>query len=202
MKIICVGRNYREHASELNNPVPESPVLFMKPESALLSRNKPFFIPEFSNEVHHEVELVVRINRVGKYIDEHFAHRYYSEITVGIDFTARDIQARCKKEGFPWEIAKGFDGSAVLGKFIPLKEIDHKASPFRLEKNGEIVQDGVSSDMLFPIDTIIAYASQYFTFKIGDLIYTGTPAGVGPVQINDRLAGFIGDMKLFDFFVK
>lgn len=203
MKIVCIGRNYVAHAKELNNPVPEEPVVFMKPDSSLLLKNKPFFLPEFSKEIHHEVELVVRINRVGKHIQEKFAHRYYDEISLGIDFTARDLQAKCKEAGKPWEIAKGFDGSAVLGEFIPLDSLqDSKSIPFHLDINGKTVQSGNSSEMLFSIDRIISYVSTFVTFKIGDLIYTGTPAGVGPVAINDRLEGYIEDRRMLNFLVK
>jgi 2-keto-4-pentenoate hydratase/2-oxohepta-3-ene-1,7-dioic acid hydratase in catechol pathway len=203
MKIICIGRNYAEHARELNNPVPEKPVFFMKPDSAILVKNKPFFLPEFSHEIHHEVELVIRINRLGKNIERKFASRYYHEITVGIDFTARDLQRECKKQGNPWEIAKGFDGSAVMGRFIPLSELaNQKEIQFRLDVNGKTVQNGKSSDMIFSIDQIIEYVSAFVTLKIGDIIYTGTPEGVGPVKMNDRLEAFIEDKKLLDFLVK
>ncbi len=203
MKIICIGRNYVAHARELNNPVPDEPVFFMKPDSALLINNRPFYLPGFSKEIHHEIELVIKIDRLGKNIQERFAHRYYNEITVGIDFTARDIQARCKKEGKPWEIAKGFDGSAVLGEFIPLSSLQQQDNiSFKLIRNGESVQEGNSAEMLFSVDKIIAYVSQFMTLKMGDLIYTGTPAGVSSVQIDDRLEGYIGDKKLFDIRVR
>ncbi|GET27767.1 fumarylacetoacetate hydrolase family protein [Prolixibacter sp. NT017] len=204
MKIICIGRNYSEHAKELKNEVPTEPVYFMKPDSALLLRNRPFYIPDFSNEIHHEVELVVKIGRLGKNIQEKFAHRYYDEIGLGVDFTARDIQRECKAKGLPWEKAKGFDSSAVLSnEFIPKSELgDVNNIAFSMKKNGEVVQDGNSSDMLFNIDKIIAYVSQFMTLKMGDLIYTGTPSGVGPVAIGDRLEGFIGDKQMFDFQIK
>jgi 2-keto-4-pentenoate hydratase/2-oxohepta-3-ene-1,7-dioic acid hydratase in catechol pathway len=203
MKIICVGRNYAEHARELNNPLPAEPVIFMKPDSALLLNNKPFFLPEFSKEIHHEVEVVVRINRIGKHIDEQFARRYYSEVTAGIDFTARDLQNIFRKEGKPWELAKGFDGSAAVGELINLQTIvSPLAIPFRLDLNGSTVQKGNTADMLFSIDKIIAFVSRFITFKIGDLVYTGTPAGVGPVKINDHLEGYIEDRKVFDFMIK
>lgn len=203
MKIICIGRNYVAHARELNNPVPESPVFFMKPDSALLLQNKPFYLPDFSQEIHHEVELVIKISRLGKHIQPRFAHRYYDEITTGIDFTARDLQARCKEKGLPWEIAKGFDGSAVLGEFIALKSLRNtKEIAFHLLRNGNKVQEGNSSGMLFSMDQIIAYVSQFMTLKMGDLIYTGTPAGVSKVEVNDRLEAFIEDRKLLDFQVK
>ena len=204
MKIICIGRNYSEHAKELKNEVPTEPVYFMKPDSALLLRNRPFYIPDFSNEIHHEVELVVKIGRLGKNIQEKFAHRYYDGIGLGVDFTARDIQRECKAKGLPWEKAKGFDSSAVLSdEFIPKSELgDVNHIAFSMKKNGEVVQDGNSSDMLFSIDAIIAYVSRFMTLKMGDLIYTGTPAGVGPVAIGDRLEGFIGDKQMFDFQIK
>jgi 2-keto-4-pentenoate hydratase/2-oxohepta-3-ene-1,7-dioic acid hydratase in catechol pathway len=204
MKIICIGRNYSEHAKELKNEVPAEPVYFMKPDSALLLRNRPFYIPDFSNEIHHEVELVAKIGRLGKNIQEKFAHRYYDEIGLGVDFTARDIQRECKAKGLPWEKAKGFDSSAVLSnEFISKSELgDVNNIAFSMKKNGEVVQDGNSSDMLFNIDAIIAYVSRFMTLKMGDLIYTGTPAGVGPVAIGDRLEGFIGDRQMFDFQIK
>lgn len=203
MKIICIGRNYAEHAKELNNPVPEEPVFFMKPDSAILINNKPFFLPDFSDEIHHEVEIVIKINRLGKNVQKKFAPRYYKEITVGIDFTARDLQRICKAQGKPWEIAKGFDGSAVLGEFISLSELKNQEEiDFSLKINGVKVQTGNTRDMLFGIDRIIEYVSQFMTLKMGDIIYTGTPAGVGPVKINDRLEAYIEDRKLLDFMVK
>ena len=203
MKIICIGRNYIDHAKEINNPVPDQPVFFMKPDSALLLKNKPFFIPEFSKDVHHEVELVVRINRLGKHIEKQFAHRYYNEIGLGIDFTARDIQKKCKEKGLPWEIAKAFDYSAVLGHFKKLSDLpNEKEIQFELYKNEKLIQQGNSKDMLFGIDDIICFISQYVTLKIGDLIYTGTPAGVGPVTINDKLVGKLEGDVIFDFIVK
>ena len=203
MKIICIGRNYAEHAKELNNAVPEEPVFFMKPDSSLLLKNKPFFIPEFSNEIHHEIEVVLRINRLGRHIEERFAHRYYNEIGLGIDFTARDIQRKCKEKGMPWEIAKAFDQSAMLSEFVPKNKLpDISSISFELKKNDETVQTGNTSDMLFSIDKIIAYISKFVTLKIGDLIYTGTPSGVGPVQINDRLTGYLEGQEMFRFNVK
>ncbi|MBL7968803.1 MAG: fumarylacetoacetate hydrolase family protein [Prolixibacteraceae bacterium] len=204
MKIICVGRNYVAHAHELNNEVPTEPVLFMKPDSALLRNNDPFYIPDWSNDVHHEIELIVRINRLGKNIEKRFAHRYYDEIGLGIDFTARDVQNALKDKGLPWEKAKAFDHSAVIcSEFIPVNELPNLNSiHFRLDKNGIPVQEGDSALMIFPIDDIIAHVSKYFTLKIGDLIYTGTPAGVGPVKIGDRLEGYLEGQKKFDFFVK
>lgn len=203
MKIICIGRNYADHAKELNNEVPETPILFLKPETSLLLKKHPFFIPDWSNEVHHELELVVKINRLGKHIEERFAHKYYSEITVGIDFTARDVQAKLKAAGHPWERAKAFDGAAVAGKFVPINEFnDIQKLNISLQKNGQVVQSGNTANMLFSVNKLIAAASEYFTLKIGDLIYTGTPAGVGPVQANDRLEGFLERQKLFDINVK
>jgi len=203
MKIICIGRNYINHAKELNNPVPEKPVFFLKPETALLRKNHAFFYPQFSNEIHHEVELVVRINKIGLHIQEKYAHKYYEEIGLGIDFTARDLQAEQKKKGLPWEIAKAFDNSAPIGDFIHKDDLgDLKNLQISLKKNEEIVQNGNTKDMIFSIDRIIAYVSQFVSFKMGDLIFTGTPAGVGPVQIGDQLTGFIGDREMFSFSIK
>ncbi|MBR8535357.1 fumarylacetoacetate hydrolase family protein [Carboxylicivirga sediminis] len=203
MKILCIGRNYVKHIEELNNQVPSEPVIFAKPDSALLLKNKPFFIPDFASDFHHEVELVVKINRIGKNIAPQFAHRYYDEVALGIDFTARDLQAELKSKGLPWEKAKAFDGSAVLSSFISKERFDDIQNiNFHLEKNNEKVQQGNTGHMIFPIDQIISHVSQFFTLKIGDLIYTGTPAGVGPVAINDRLKGYIEDELMFDFLVK
>jgi len=203
MKIICIGRNYSEHARELNNPIPAKPIFFMKPDSSLLLGNKPFFLPEFSSEIHHELEIVVKICRLGKHIDEKFAYRYYNEITAGIDFTARDLQNKCKKEGHPWEIAKAFDASAVLGKFLNLSLVGNiNKISFSLKVNDKIVQQGNTADMLYDVDTIISYISKFVTLKIGDIIFTGTPAGVGQVSLNDHLEGFIGEKKVFDFKIK
>lgn len=204
MKIICIGRNYVDHAKELNNPVPEEPVFFMKPDTALLRNNAPFFYPSFSKDIQHEVELIIKINKVGRCIGEKFASRYYSEVGLGIDFTARDIQQKCKEQGLPWEIAKAFDfSSPISSKFLPITDFDAVDNiSFRLVKNGEVVQQGNSADMLFNVNRIISYVSQYVTLKIGDLIYTGTPAGVGSVTIGDRLQGYIADTLMFDFEVK
>jgi len=203
MKIICIGRNYVKHAQELNHDVPTEPVFFMKPDSALLLDNKPFFLPDFSKELHHEIELVIKISRLGKNIEAKFAHRYYDEIGLGIDFTARDIQRHLIEKGLPWEKAKAFDSSAVLGKFLSKEELgDMGQILFSLKRNGEVVQAGDSQLMIFPFDTIIEHVSKYVTLKIGDLIYTGTPAGVGPVFIGDRLEGFIGEKQMFDIQVK
>ena len=203
MKIICIGRNYIDHAKELKNAVPDEPVFFMKPDSALILNNKPFFLPDFSSEIHYETEIVIKINRLGKNIDKKFAHRYFEDIGIGIDFTARDLQRKQASEGRPWEIAKAFDGSAPLGKFIKKDKLpDKEAINFRMEKNGEVVQKGNTSEMIFSFDDIIAYVSKFLTLKVGDLIYTGTPSGVGPVQIDDHLVAFIEDTPLLDFFVK
>lgn len=198
MKIICVGRNYVNHAKELGNTIPTEPLFFLKPETAIQPKGHPFFIPDFSNEIHYELELVVRIDRIGKNIDEKFAHKYYSQIGLGIDFTARDIQQKCKEKGLPWEKAKGFDGSAQISRtFIDKSELDLNNIAFSLERNGEQVQNGNSKDMLFSIDKLIAYLSQFYTLKIGDLIYTGTPEGVGKVEQGDILKGFIGKREMF-----
>ncbi len=203
MKIIAIGRNYPDHAKEMDNPLPEVPVFFLKPDSALIKNNKPFFLPDFSGEIHHEVEIVVKIDRLGKNINTGYANRYYSEIGIGIDFTARDLQRHCKKEGLPWEIAKAFDGSAPLGKFVNKSNFhDINDIPFRLEINGNVVQTGNTGQMIFPFDELIAYVSRFFTLKTGDLLFTGTPAGVGQVHRNDHLQAFIQDKLLLDFYVK
>ncbi len=203
MKIVCIGRNYIDHAKELNNPVPENPVFFMKPDSALVIKNRPFFYPDFSKDIHHELELVIRVQRLGKSITESFAHRYYSEVALGVDFTARDLQSEMKKKGLPWEIAKGFDYSAPVSEFIPKEELgDLGTLDFHLDINGKTVQTGNSKDMIFSFDKIISYVSGFITLKTGDLIFTGTPSGVGPVAINDHLEAYLGDRKLMDFFVK
>jgi len=203
MKIICIGRNYREHAKELSNPIPKKPVFFMKPDTALLQKNNPFFYPSFSEDVHYEVELVLRICKNGRHIGEKFARNYYDQIGIGIDFTARDIQAECKIKGLPWEIAKAFDQSAPIGKFLKAKEInDLNAIDFSLKINDEIRQIGNSKDMIFSFDQIISYVSKFVTLREGDYIFTGTPAGVGPTIIDDHFEAFIGDRKLLDFNVK
>ena len=203
MKIICIGRNYSEHAKELNNPLPEKPVFFMKPDSSILKNNKPFFLPDFSSDMHYEVELVLKISKLGKNIDEKFADRYYSEIGIGIDFTARDLQKECKIKGLPWEIAKAFENSAPLGKFIPKENFsDLDNINFHLDINNNTVQIGNSKDMIFSFDRLISYLSQFFTLKTGDLIFTGTPSGVGPVNKNDHLQAYIEDNLLLDFKVK
>lgn len=198
MKIICIGRNYAKHIEELANEKPENPVIFLKPDSAILIKNQPFFIPPFSNDIHYEVEVLVKINRVGKYIDEKFAHKYYNEIGLGIDFTARDIQDKCKEKGLPWEKAKAFDGSAVISEFVPKEDLgDLNNLKFSLLKNNEIVQNGNTNAMLWKIDELIAYVSQFFTLKKGDVIFTGTPEGVGRVYENDILVGEINGKEMF-----
>ena len=203
MKIICVGRNYVEHIEELNNSVPVEPVLFLKPDTAILLKKQAFFIPEFSNNVHHEVEILVKINRVGKHIDKKFANKYYDEIGLGIDFTARDLQQQLKDNGLPWEKAKGFDGAAVIGKFLPKSTFETiDAIDFSLEKNGKEVQKGNTSLMLWKIDALIENISKYFTLKIGDVIFTGTPSGVSQILPNDTLKGFIENKEMFSIKVK
>jgi len=192
MKIICIGRNYAEHAKELNNPIPENPVVFMKPASAMLVNGKPFYYPEFTKDLHYECEVVLKICKNGRHIQPEFAAEYYNQIGLGIDFTARDVQDQLKKKGHPWEIAKGFDGSAVMGGFLPLSDIpDRSAIEFQLKKNGEVVQRGNTRDMLNSFEAIIVYVSKYFKLQVGDYIFTGTPAGVGPVQIGDKLEGLL-----------
>jgi len=204
MKIICIGRNYSAHISELKNERPSEPVIFLKPDTAVLLKKQAFFIPDFSDDVHYEVEILVKINKVGKHIQDKFAHKYYDEIGLGIDFTARDLQQKLKEKGLPWEKAKGFDGAAVIGeKWLEKNSIpDLNNLKFSLQKNSEIVQQGNTGDMLWKIDEIIAYVSQYFTLKIGDIIFTGTPEGVGKVETNDRLTGFMEDEQIFSIQVK
>ncbi len=226
MKIVCIGRNYIEHVNELNNEIPDEPVIFIKPDTALLRNNNPFFIPDFSNDIHYEVEVVVKINKSGRHIPLEFAKDYYNEVSLGIDFTARDIQSVLKTKGLPWEKAKGFDHSAAIGIFIPLdtllkqvsqiKNIDPKSQeakskeskigiqniPFSLKKNTQLVQSGNTSQMIHGIDTIISYVSQYFGLRIGDYIFTGTPAGVGPVKKNDTLQGFLAGIEMFNFDIR
>ncbi|WP_104734403.1 fumarylacetoacetate hydrolase family protein [Hanstruepera ponticola] len=203
MKLICIGRNYTKHIEELKNEKPTDPVVFLKPDTAILLKKQPFFIPDFSIDVHHEVEVLVKINRVGKHIDKKFAHKYYNEIGLGIDFTARDLQAQLKEKGLPWEKAKAFDGAAVIGKWLPKEQFsDLNNLSFSLQKNDEVVQDGNTSHMLWKIDELIEYVSKYFTLKIGDIIFTGTPAGVGKVVANDRLKGYIEDNEMFSITVK
>lgn len=203
MKIICIGRNYLPHIKELGHQVPTEPSFFLKPETAMIVRNRPFFLPDFSNQVEYEVELLVRINKVGKCIQEKFAHTYYDEIGLGIDFTARDLQKQCIENGNPWEIAKAFDGSAVISEFVDKQQFENIENiNFHLDLNGNTVQVGNSSEMLFSIDKIISYVSQFITLKIGDIIFTGTPKGVGKVAINDTLEGWIENQKLLNFRVK
>ncbi|WP_282038574.1 fumarylacetoacetate hydrolase family protein [Saccharicrinis aurantiacus] len=204
MKIICIGRNYADHAKELKNQVPSEPVIFIKPDTALLRNNDPFFVPDFAEDFHYETELVVKINRLGKHIAPEFAHRYYDEIGMGIDFTARDLQSKLKEKGLPWEKAKAFDASAGISKqFVPKSKFkDVQNINFKLLVNGELRQDGNTNDMLFKIDDIIAYVSKFFTLKIGDLIYTGTPAGVGRVNIGERFEVFLEEDKMMDFLIK
>lgn len=203
MKIICIGRNYTEHIAELQNERPTEPVVFLKPDSAVLLKQHPFVIPEFSDDIHHEIELIVRINKVGKYIDTKFAHKYYDEISVGIDFTARDLQQKLKDKGLPWEKAKAFDGSAIIGDFLQKNTFNSLENlTFELTNNGKTVQTGNASHMLWKIDELISYVSQYFTLKIGDIIFTGTPAGVAKVNPDDVLEGFLEGNKLFRIQVK
>jgi 2-keto-4-pentenoate hydratase/2-oxohepta-3-ene-1,7-dioic acid hydratase in catechol pathway len=203
MKMICIGRNYANHIAELNNERPDAPVIFMKPDTALVQKQFPFVLPEFSNDVHHEVEVLVKINKVGKYIDAKFAHKYYDEIGLGIDFTARDVQSKLKEKGLPWEIAKAFDGSAVVGDFVHKWELsDLQDLNFELSNNNSIVQKGNTSNMLWKIDEIIAYVSQFFTLRTGDIIFTGTPEGVAKVNPGDVLEGVLEGRKLFRIQVK
>lgn len=203
MKLICIGQNYTEHVRELNSKPTTEPLFFLKPDSSILLSQHPFVIPAFTKEVHYEVEVLIKISRLGKYIQPKFAHNYYEEIGLGIDFTARDLQRDLKAKGHPWEKAKGFDGSAVIGSWIPKSEIENLDNlDFSLEKNGEIAQAGNTSKMIYPIADIIAHVSQYMTLKIGDIIFTGTPSGVGPVAIDDRLVGFLADKKMFTVNIK
>lgn len=203
MKIICVGRNYAEHIKELNNEQPDDPVIFLKPETAIPLKNEPFFYPKFSSDVHHEVEILVKINRVGKNIDQKFAHKYYDEIGIGIDFTARDVQSKLKAKGLPWELAKGFNGSAPISGFVPKTDFaDLQNINFRLDVNGETRQQGNTSMMLFKIDYLISFVSTYFLLQQGDILFTGTPKGVGPVQVGDQLSAFIEDKPMLTLDVK
>ena len=202
MKIIAIGRNYAAHIAELNNEKPSQPVVFMKPDTAILRNNAPFYYPDFSKDIHFEVEILIKINREGKYIDQKFAHKYYEEIGIGVDFTARDLQTKCKEKGLPWEIAKAFNGSAPISEFISKEGKDLGNLNFSLKQNGELKQQGNTSLMLFPFDEIVAYVSQYFTLKKGDIIFTGTPAGVGPIAIGDKLEAFIEEEKLLEVEIK
>ena len=203
MKIICIGRNYIDHIKELSNQKPLNPVVFLKPDSSIIAKNQNFIIPSFSNEIHHEVELVIKINKVGKHIDKSFSHKYYDEIGLGIDFTARDIQSNLKEKVHPWEKSKAFDNSCMVGNFLKKEKIeDISKIEFSLKKNNEVVQSGCSNDMLWKIDELISYVSQYFTLKIGDLIFTGTPSGVSKVESGDILEGYISSIKMFTLKVK
>ncbi|MCF6343006.1 MAG: fumarylacetoacetate hydrolase family protein [Bacteroidales bacterium] len=203
MKIICIGRNYIAHAKELKNPVPKTPVFFMKPDTAILPKDKAFFYPAFTNDLHYETELVLKICKNGRHIEEVFAHKYYDEVSVGIDFTARDVQNECKQKGLPWEIAKAFDHSAPTGNFLPISDFQDSGNiSFSLKINNEVRQEGNSGDMIFSFDQIIAYVSRCITLQVGDYIFTGTPSGVGPVQTGDRFEAFIEDRKLLEFEVK
>lgn len=203
MKIICIGRNYASHIAELKNEKPTDPVIFLKPDTAILLKNQPFFIPEFSSDIHYEVEVLIKINRIGKHIESKFAYKYYEEIGLGIDFTARDVQQQLKEKGLPWEKAKAFDGSAVIGNFLNKSVLaDSNSIDFSLIKNGELVQKANTNTMLWNIDHLIEYISKYFTLKIGDVIFTGTPAGVGKINAEDTLEGFIDKTKMFSIKVK
>lgn len=203
MKIICIGRNYADHAKEMKAEVPTAPVFFMKPDTALLKEGADFYFPDFTKDLHYECELVVKIDKAGKNIAEKFAHKYYSKVSLGIDFTARDLQQNCKEKGLPWEIAKAFEHSAPLSNsWIDIKDLDLNKTTFELKQNGKTVQTGHTQDMIFSIDKIIAYVSQFMTLKTGDLIFTGTPSGVGPVQIDDKLEGFLEGQKMFEFSIK
>lgn len=203
MKIICVGLNYMDHIKEMKNKIPEVPVFFLKPDTSIVRNNNPFFYPEFTNDLQYELEVVIKINRLGRNISEKFAHRYFNEIGLGIDFTARDLQRLCKETGMPWEVAKAFDGSAPISDFVPKENFSNlKNISFRLEKNDEVVQKGNTNDMVFHFDSIISYVSRFITLRTGDLIFTGTPSGVGPVKIGDRLKAYLGDKLMLDFFIK
>lgn len=202
MKVFCVGRNYADHAKELNNQVPEEPIIFLKPDTALLINNNPFYYPEFSSEIHYEVELLLRINRVGKCIHERFAHKYYEQIGIGIDFTARDLQTKLKEKGLPWDLAKGFNGAAPVSGFVDKAGYDLNNLSFSLHKNGVKVQEGNTKDMLFDCNRLIAYISRFFTLKKGDIIFTGTPAGVGPIKIGDQLDAYIENKKMLEVAVR
>lgn len=202
MKIICIGRNYSDHAKELNNPVPQSPIIFLKPSSALLPDGKAFYHPDFSKNIHHEIELVLKIKKNGKHVNPKFASDYYDEIGLGIDFTARDLQDELKAKGHPWEISKAFDHSAAIGKFISKKGLDVMNINFSMTKNGTLVQQGNSADLIFHFDYLISYISKYFSLQIGDLIYTGTPQGVGQIQIGDKYEAYIDDQLLLECEIK
>jgi acylpyruvate hydrolase len=203
MKIICIGRNYADHAKEMKSELPTEPIFFMKPDTALVKEGSDIYLPEFSNEIHFECEVVIKINKAGKFIQKEFARNYYTEITLGLDLTARDLQTKCKEKGLPWEIAKAFDNSApISSKWISISDINLSDINFQFFQNGELKQNGFTKDMIFSIDELISYASTFITLKTGDLIYTGTPAGVGPIQIGDKLEGNLNGNKLFEFTVK
>ena len=202
MKIICVGKNYLKHIDELNSSKEDEPVIFLKPDTSIIQKNQPFFIPEFSNEIHYEIEIILKFNRLGKHIESKFSNKYFNQISLGIDFTARDFQNKFKVRGLPWDISKGFDNSALIGDWKSIKTYDLDNINFRLEKNGKIVQQSNSKDMIWKIDELIAYASKYFTIKIGDIMFTGTPEGVGVVSEDDVLEGFLGDEKVFSVKIK
>ena len=202
MKIICVGKNYLKHIDELNSSKEDEPVIFLKPDTSIIQKNQPFFIPEFSNEIHYEIEIILKFNRLGKHIESKFSNKYFNQISLGIDFTARDFQNKFKERGLPWDISKGFDNSALIGDWKSIKTYDLDNINFRLEKNGKIVQQSNSKNMIWKIDKLIAYASKYFTIKIGDIMFTGTPEGVGVVSEDDVLEGFLGDEKVFSVKIK
>ena len=202
MKIICVGKNYLKHIDELNSSKEDEPVIFLKPDTSIIQKNQPFFIPEFSNEIHYEIEIILKFNRLGKHIESKFSNKYFNQISLGIDFTARDFQNKFKERGLPWDISKGFDNSALIGDWKSIKTYDLYNLNFRLEKNGKIVQQSNSKNMIWKIDELIAYASKYFTIKIGDIMFTGTPEGVGVVSEDDVLEGFLGDEKVFSVKIK
>ncbi len=202
MKIICVGKNYLKHIDELNSSKEDKPVIFLKPDTSIIQKNQPFFIPEFSNEIHYEIEIILKFNRLGKHIESKFSNKYFNQISLGIDFTARDFQNKFKERGLPWDISKGFDNSALIGDWKSIKTYDLDNINFRLEKNGKIVQQSNSKNMIWKIDELIAYASKYFTIKIGDIMFTGTPEGVGVVSEDDVLEGFLGDEKVFSVKIK
>ena len=202
MKIICVGKNYLKHIDELNSSKEDEPVIFLKPDTSIIQKNQPFFIPEFSNEIHYEIEIILKFNRLGKHIESKFSNKYFNQISLGVDFTARDFQNKFKERGLPWDISKGFDNSALIGDWKSIKTYDLDNINFRLEKNGKIVQQSNSNNMIWKIDELIAYASKYFTIKIGDIMFTGTPEGVGVVSEDDVLEGFLGDEKVFSVKIK
>ena len=202
MKIICVGKNYLKHIDELNSSKEDEPVIFLKPDTSIIQKNQPFFIPEFSNEIHYEIEIILKFNRLGKHIESKFSNKYFNQISLGVDFTARDFQNKFKERGLPWDISKGFDNSALIGDWKSIKTYDLDNINFRLEKNGKIVQQSNSKNMIWKIDELIAYASKYFTIKIGDIMFTGTPEGVGVVSEDDLLEGYLGNEKVFSVKIK